>query len=284
MRRRVRRMRREQQMIRDFVFLALKGVRIVWVASVSKSGNTWLRYLLHNALYGQTTGGYEAESAIPHFVFLLDAVRAGTVRYTPANGILLVKTHALPYPGQDREGLFMPLSVGALYVYRNPKDICLSQINHMRITGKWRQSSDRDLAYEFLRGNLFPKEGRWQEHVTAWRTLPDFPVLQIRYEKLKSDTFTELARTIDFLGEKVDAARLHRAVERSSFEAMRQLEDLSGDAMGYGGAGGAAGRRFVNKGLSDQSISHFGSDFSSAFARTLGRPMEELGYSTEVIA
>lgn len=267
--------------VRGFALLALKGVRIVWVASVSKSGNTWLRYLLYNALYGETKGEGEPEHAIPHLVDMPGAVENGTAGYTPAKGFLLVKTHALPWSSANWQRLLMPLSAGVLYVYRNPKDICLSQINHMRLRGERADATDLELAFEFLEGNLFPQEGQWPSHITAWMELNDIPILQICYEQMKTDTVSELSKILDFIGEENDVETLHRAVEQSSFTSMQKLEEVSGNALGYSKTGGDTKRRFINKGLSNQSLSRFGAEFTHEFARKFGGPMRDLGYSTE---
>jgi hypothetical protein len=168
--------------------------------------------------------------------------------------------------------------VGAIYLYRNPVDVCLSQIGHMRRMRKYPDATDRDLGFRFLDGALFPQERLWAEHVAAWHAVTTFPVLSLSFEELKSSTGACLDRILRFLGEAPDRDTLAQAVSRSSLASMRALEEARPAAFGHATPRTVRAHRFVNQGLSDQSIAHLGVDFVQAFDRQYGAAMHDFGY------
>ncbi|HXT68218.1 MAG TPA: sulfotransferase domain-containing protein [Vicinamibacterales bacterium] len=270
---------------RTYLRILSRSWRIVWIASVSKSGNTWLRYLLFNSLFGVANRAGMPEETIPHWASLLDAVSRRTARATPAGNCLLLKTHTGPQPVDTGLMHFLqPLTAGAIYLYRNPVDVCLSQIRHMRLVGKYPRATDRELAFHFLESRLFPAEGHWFEHVTAWQRVTAFPVLFVRYEELKRSTAAVLRQILTFLGESVSTDRLDQAIAQSDLRTMRALEDAQGTGLGYRTARGDSTARFVNGGRSGQSVAQFGSDFVRAFDRRYGDAMVKLGYERPLTA
>jgi hypothetical protein len=262
--------------------LLLSGTQIVWIVSVSKSGNTWLRYLLFGALYGDVRGTGQPELAIPHWGQALRNYLFGLAKRTRRHRYMLVKTHALP--GDLRSGymgFLMPLTAGVIYVQRNPKDVCLAQINHLRLAGMRDDESDVDLAFDFLDGKLFPKEGPWSAHIRTWERWNGVPYLRLRYEDMKNDPALALRQSLELLEEVVAPDRIARAVEKASFQAMQRLEDRDGTAFGYRRRDADRRYRFVNKGLSNQSIDHLGEGFARAFHQRFEDPMREMGYRVD---
>jgi hypothetical protein len=260
-----------------FTRLVASDASIVWIASVSKSGNTWLRFMLHEALFGETTSGREPDETVPHWLHLPRLEKEGQLRRTPRGGHLVAKVHQKhDQTAKPTLRSYLRLTAGAIYVVRNPQDVLLAKIHHMRLTGMRDDESDEQLAEAFLAGRLFPGEP-WTEHVEGWGSAP-FPVLTVRYEDLKGRGPSELERILDFLGEPAESSSIQQIVERCSLAALQKLEDRTGDAFGYRPRGGRTDIRFVNKGLSGQSIAHFGSAFVAAFLRECGATMRRFDY------
>ena len=68
-------------------------------------------------------------------------------------------------------------------------------------------------------------------------------MLVVRYEDLKRDTLVEVKRMTSFLGWNVTEEQLVEAIEASSIESMRKLENskkLQLNSVGQGIVGGAA--------------------------------------------
>jgi hypothetical protein len=267
--------------VQTYCRLLSAPIPIIWIAAVSKSGSTWLRYMLFDLLCGPVAEQGQPERAFPRAPDYLGCYRRGTIVRTRATRCAFVKTHArVEQMHRDWHGLLVPFTVGAIYLYRNPKDICLSQINHARITGFCNDAPDDQLARMFLEGALFPGEGLWSQHVAEWMQVRQFPVLKISYEQLKTAPIDVVKHVMTFIGERADDAAVADAVGRCDFGAMRRLEEKYGNALGYSRPGGNSTRRFVNLGRSDQSLDRFGAAYCDAFASRFGVLMDQLGYGS----
>jgi hypothetical protein len=121
---------------------------------------------------------------------------------------------------------FDPIYKRVIYVVRDPRDVVLSQYHYQR---KRRVLEDdyplEKFVSRFLAGDVCPY-GSWGENVSSWLAArsgdPNF--LCIRYEDLKHDTETLVARLARHLGIPSELAVVRQTIERSSVERMRQLE------------------------------------------------------------
>lgn len=246
-------------------------MKVVWIASYPKSGNTWVRFLLHHYLWGEPRNSLELNLRIP------DLHRpAGRIDTSAAR--LLVKTHFalsenLPYLG---------LTDRAIHIRRHPKDVLLSGMNYWRLESG--QAPDAAAcARGFIEAGGDPAWikmgfGTWAEHAESWLSTDRFPVHAATYEGLRADTTGELRRMLEFLGEEIDEARLARAVELSDFERLRELErkekSRGGESLFRGGRDSLKrGAMFMNKGATGQKLPHAELDaaFDEAFAGALAR-------------
>jgi hypothetical protein len=98
-------------------------MRIVWLASFPKSGNTWLRFLVYSYMYGPPQASSEVGERIP------DIHHGAKLSVPPGDGQLFVKTHLMPGPNHP----FMDRTQGFVYVVRHPKDVLLSNLNYARL-------------------------------------------------------------------------------------------------------------------------------------------------------
>jgi hypothetical protein len=230
---------------------------IVWIASYPRSGNTWLRFLLANLLFGEVKSSTQLQRLIP------DIHRGIAGVHLWGTGTTLVKTHwcrsgALPLKAE---------TIGVIYLLRDPVDVMCSNLRHAMLrSGRLLTEADatrRRAAAEafveaylaagghpgFLRFGL----GTWQGNVASWLEdeLP-FPRLILRYEDLEADTAAALGRVSRFLGQAKVQEDFARAVDASSLQAMRTIEEaeIASGRDGYfyqarNQAGFALGLRFV---------------------------------------
>jgi hypothetical protein len=152
-------------------------------------------------------------------------------------------------------------------------------------------SPQREYALDFIarRGDaswIRAGYGTWAGHTRSWSGGggggessggPDFPILTVRYEELKSDTEPQLARILEFLSIPVDRHRLRQAIEHCSLSRLRNLE-VSSRAMTDISQLKNRDKFFFNKGLSNQSLAAFGEDLDSAFDAAFGDDAAALGY------
>lgn len=229
---------------------------IIWLASYPKSGNTWLRvylYQLVRILGGHPreehelnkldrASGYEAKlfglfdqflgkplaQATPLEVMSVRAlVHATVAERMPA--IAMLKTHNLMGEIKGMPTVNTAVSVGAIYIVRDPRDVAVSLTRHLGST------IDEAIAVMnspgFVTGNeaetAFEIWGSWRQHVESWTTNPDPSLLVVRYEDMMgmpTETFTAITRHI---GQAATAEQIAEAIELSSFDKLkRQEEDL----------------------------------------------------------
>ncbi len=200
---------------------------VTWIASYPKSGNTWVRFLLANATGERATLLQDLTDRIP----FVQAVSENDPRIDSPEG-LMVKTHRC-CSGDMKLGT---KTGRAIYVIRDPRDVLLSTIRYMPLRAKsmgrevpvWHLGAE-EYARRFIRTGGDPQWsggdiGPWAQNAASWTQEASFPVLTVRYEDLTTNAERELAGMLEFLGRPADEATIRRAVERSSFERLRQSD------------------------------------------------------------
>lgn len=196
---------------------------ICWLASYPKSGNTWVRFLLHQYFFGRAERSEEIAETIPDV-----HVTGRKPEGSPIAGWIAMKTHhrlSTKMPMADRTGC-------AIYIARHPRDVILSSLNYMKLIAPpeiARSIEPEGYVRNFIRlggDPLFIQFGFGSilEHAGSWMSSPSLMRLVVRYEDLKRRPETELTRMLHFLGHEADPERTRRAVEDSSFKRLRDLE------------------------------------------------------------
>jgi hypothetical protein len=181
-----------------------------FITSYAKSGNTWTRFLVASLLHPQEPMTLvKADELIPSTTLsrrYLDSV--------PRPRIL--KSHFPFDPGYRR----------VIYIVRDPKDVAVSQYYFKIKRGALPDGYPmEEFIDSFVRGEATPY-GSWREHVGSWLAArlgdPDF--LLLRYEDLHRQTEVEVARLAKFFGVEPTAQRIEWAIEQSSADRLRKLE------------------------------------------------------------
>jgi hypothetical protein len=196
---------------------------IYWLASYPKSGNTWLRFLACNLVFGEVKSAAALNQLAP------DLHEAGA-SFEPPDQPLLMKTHYC-YSSQLR---FADRTAAAVYVLRDPADVLVSNFHYSVRSGspggEQAERFDRYLdAFIAARGDprwIRMGMGSWEENARSWiGQRQRFPVLLIRYEELLADGARVAGQLCQALGITRDTAAVAAALEHSSFERMRQIEE-----------------------------------------------------------
>ncbi len=263
-------------------------MQTVWLASYPKSGNTWVRFLLYALMFGPPEKSIDVSKRIPDVHRPLPFDR-------PASGPMYAKTH---FELTDRHPA-LATTARAVHVVRHPKDVLLSALHYKRLSGKDEKKLPAEaFAREFLARAGDPAWanqgfGTWATHTTSWADNARFPVLSVRYEDLKADTPAALARIARFLEIEPDADAVARAVDASSFDALRALEvrekairtkNPNKERLFVGDQSAARkGVYFINAGKTGQSLDSLAPGLDDAFAQTFavahGDLLERFGYS-----
>lgn len=207
---------------------------IVALASPPGSGNTWVRYLLEQAV-GVYTGSIYCDPD-------LKAIYPG--EKVASGNVLVVKTHRYTtreLPTDMQAALGKKEYDKAILLLRNPYNSLLSEANR-----KW--NSDKSVSNHvglandiFLTGKkiviprvhyvivLLPttdltswdwfvqvKSGAWLAMLRTWLEQDHVPVMIIEYEKLMTDLRSEVLRMLKFLGREVPNESLDCAIDNAN--------------------------------------------------------------------
>jgi hypothetical protein len=177
-----------------------------------KSGNTWSRFLVANLLYPNRN---------PNWANIDELVPSPEV---------MSKRHfermQRPRVIWGVHDSFNARYKQVIYIVRDPRDVALSQYAHHR---KRKLIEDGHPFAEFLERFLAGEtneHGSWKHNVASWiaARYGDPGFLLVRYEDMISAPEQELGRIAGFLGVKTTSHDLAKAVEQSSPDRMRRLE------------------------------------------------------------
>jgi hypothetical protein len=228
---------------------------IVWLASYPKSGNTWTRTFLHNLIHA-TSGQTRAQkineldqfsvgsAAKPLFRDVIGfditdehraevaAARAKVQQNLAdaAEGLAFVKTHQAIVIDREHPTINFAVTAGAIYIVRNPLDVAISYAHHL--------GQSIDFAIDFMNmknaetsvteKQVYEVYGSWSQHVSSWTRKPHPAIYVMRYEDMLAKpqrTFGALARHLLFTPTE---KQLAEAIDRSSFERLREQEEKAG--------------------------------------------------------
>ena len=191
----------------------------VLLVSYPKSGSTWLRFLLADALTSRDADFDSVRDTVPP----LDRYRHAP-RLLPGGG-RVIRSHEPMAPNRVRQGQRV------ISLVRDGRDVALSYLAHERRYGRFDGDAGQ-FVDQFLAGRVDPY-GPWHEHVLASTSLEQAGrarVLQVRYEDLRTRPVDELARILSFCDvgpPRADVDVLAAVVARNTKEHMRAKETRS---------------------------------------------------------
>jgi hypothetical protein len=228
---------------------------IVWLASYPKSGNTWTRAFLHNLVHA-TSGEAQAQqinelnqfsmtsAAKAYFNEVLGfsptdkhldqiaAARARVQRYMAdlVEGLIFVKTHQALAVDRGHPTINFSVTSGAIYIVRNPLDVAISYAHHLgqSIDAAIEAMNLKNAETAVTDSQVYELYGSWSQHVLSWTRKPHRAIYVMRYEDMLAEpqkTFGALARHLLF---RPSEGELADAIDRSSFERLREQEEKEG--------------------------------------------------------
>jgi hypothetical protein len=228
---------------------------IVWLASYPKSGNTWLRVFLANLqqkdgkpadINALPTGSAadrrrfddalgvessdltrdEIERSRPAFYRALAAASAESIYLKVHDAYTLTSCGEPLFPGDGGSR--------AVYLVRNPLDVAISFAHHLRATTNAAidAMANPDFAFgawsDRIGLQLEQRLSSWSGHVLSWLDQGTIPVHLMRYEDMLREPTQTFGACLDFLEIDVGKSELERALDQSSFSALRTQEEAFG--------------------------------------------------------
>lgn len=184
----------------------------VFVASYPRGGSTWTRFVLYEILAGQPSSFDNVNHGIPEI-----GIHWKATPLLPGEG-RLIKTHE-PYRKEYRR---------AVYLVRDMRDVIFSQYSREKELGILYDDFDGYLV-KFLQGKI-SGFGPWQGHIQSWLESPlarTGDLLVLRFEDLKKNMESAVARMLDFFGVAAEPGAIRAAIANNTLERMREKEEQS---------------------------------------------------------
>jgi hypothetical protein len=251
-------------------------MKIVWLASYPRSGNTFVRRLLFSYLLGDNPESVEIKNYIPDIHKITDE---GRRLHTHLDRTVLVKSHYAFSPSHP----YRADTAGFIYVIRDPRDVLFSTYRYLtsmnqtdcRTLESFAKSFIDDLGAPFYRSIGF---GTWPEHVGSWLAATRFiRGTFVTYEELRTDAAKTLSGLVRFLGYDPDSDRIAAAAEACSFEKTlaHKHENRS---LGLEPSEEQVWLQAMGNGAIHQSLSHIHPDFESRYTERFGTISRLFGY------
>jgi hypothetical protein len=283
------------------------GRGIAWIASYPRSGNTWLRIFLH--FVNLAAGGMPLDRAAPDDVGSTTPAAAALpteleqfrgrepssltpleiAQSRPAsqaayarsrNGLSLLKTHTILGAVAGVPTVNPELTVGAIYLVRNPLDVVISLGHYL--------GCSRTQAIAFLNApefgatprTYFETWGSWSENVRSWTSQPRQDTLVLRYEDMVAEPLVALTRAVRHLRLPATPADIVEAAQRSSFQELQKAEGEKG----FREHPSTTGSKFFRQGQPGQWRSQLGDDEIRAVVMAHHAQMKRFGYLDDNLA
>lgn len=229
----------------------------VFIGSYPRSGSTWLRFILHEILTGESS---RFENVNLRIAFV---GRHGKAPALLPGGARLLQTHEA-YRKEYRR---------AIFVVRDPRDVALSEFAFQKARG-WVDGEFQTYLESFLQGEV-NGFGSWQDHARSWLDAADADPNKVRvyrYDELRQATQSSLTSLLEFLEVRVDGQKIADAIANNSLQEMRKKEQLSPQKV-------SQKDRFVRSGSVGGWRENLTEDQISLVNRSLGPELKRLGYS-----
>jgi hypothetical protein len=248
---------------RPLIWLRHRGLHDsdMFLASYPRSGNTWLRFVLSEALSGEEIDFDNINSFIPELKWHKDArpLLQGNGR--------VIKTHE-HYRKEYKK---------AIYIVRDVRDCALSQ--HARTKEIGISPPDFDVYLrQYLEGHA-NQYGTWHQHLRSWldgTLAKEGKLLVIKFEDLRRNPEDAVTRMVLFAGVPMDAERIRAALANNSVDRMRAKEEKSQKLFQSKTEQG----RFVRKGAVQGWRATMTPAQLQMFERYAGPELARMGYSS----
>jgi len=238
----------------------------IFITSYPKSGNTWVRFLIANMLYSDgSTNFFNINQRVPDIYTLTDHKLLGVA--SPR----CLKSHEYFDPRYPR----------VIYVVRDVRSVVVSLYHHLQMLKQLPEDQNIDeFVLKFLSGTT-NNYGSWRENVLSWTSVRAESAdrfLLVKYENLKDDCESELARISDYLQLGKSAAEIEQIVQLSSFERMKKLESEGIDSKMLGKKHRSVKTGFVRAGKTTDWKQLLSEESLHTIDVECGDLLENLGY------
>ncbi|XP_077015413.1 amine sulfotransferase-like [Tamandua tetradactyla] len=188
----------------------------VFIITYPKSGTIWAQQILSLIHYEGHRNKTENVETLDRAPFLEYNMRKVDFSKMPSPRIF--SSH-IPYYLAPR-GL-KNKKAKIVYIYRNPKDILVSYYHFSNLVVRLQASDNLEqFMKQFLDGKVVGS--RWFDHIRGWyEHKHDFNILFMKYEDMKKDLKSSVAKLCSFLGKELSEEDLDTVVRQATFQNMK---------------------------------------------------------------
>ena len=277
---------------------------IIWIASYPKSGNTYLRSFL-SSYYFSKNGKFDFSllENIKNFPGIhysknrsdsnLEASRNWIINqnyFFKKEKLNFLKTHNSIKPFEGNRFTTKDQTIGAVYIYRDPRNIITSLKNHYSMNYQNAfdfMTDDKSFiiqdSYDNDKSN-FTYLGSWESHYKSWFSIKDFRIMLIKYEDLqdrKFEIFLDLVKFVNSLAdkdEKVNEKKLEKSIKSTNFSVLKNSERNHGFVESVKSKISGQKVNFFNLGFNNRWKKNLPQDFQASMSDYFKEDLKFLKY------
>ena len=278
---------------------------IIWISSYPKSGNTYLRSFISSYFFSKK-GKFD-------FDLLLNILQFPSIKFSKkkisseaeacqswiynqqqffsGDKLHFVKTHSSLNQYRGHNFTNKNLSLGAIYIVRDPRNLITSMTNHYSLSYEQaylkiinekqtllEKSTDGDYSnFTFL--------GSWSDHYKSWKNTNEFKTLFIKYEELENNKLETFKKTINFINSlkqdksSINEKKLINSINSTNFSNLRNKEENEGFEESVYSKSGEK-KRFFNLGFNNRWQKILPKNILYKLNKNLQNDLNDLGYDS----
>ena len=276
----------------------------VWLASYPKSGNTLVRSmlaayffsddgkfnfnLLNNILQFPYVGLFKKigvdikneKEVIKNYIKVQQYINK-------KSSIQFLKTHSYLFNIDKNAFTNLNLTLGVVYIVRDPRNVLLSAANHNQLTQE--QTLELMVKSHILGSknsdNLITYNGTWNSNYNSWKSFKNInKYLLIKYEDLISDKENTFKKILNFIHKLngsnfvLNEKKFKNIIESTDFQKMQKLEEQSGFAESMVNKKTGKKVKFFNLGSENKWEKFLNKDLQKKIEESFRDEMIELKY------
>ncbi len=278
---------------------------IIWISSYPKSGNTYLRSFISSYFFSKK-GKFD-------FDLLLNILQFPSIKFSKkkisseaeacqswiynqqqffsGDKLHFIKTHSSLKQYRGYNFTNKNLSLGAIYIVRDPRNLITSMTNHYSLSYEQaylkiinekqtllEKSTDGDYSnFTFL--------GSWSDHYKSWKNTNEFKTLFIKYEELENNRLETFKKIINFINSLkqdkslINEKKLINSINSTNFSNLRNKEENEGfEESVYSNSGEK--KRFFNLGFNNRWQKILPKNILYKLNKNLQNDLNDLGYNS----
>ena len=210
-------------------------------------------------------------------------------QFFSGENVHFIKTHNSLNQHNGNSFTTKNLSLGCIYIVRDPRNIITSMTHHYSLTYEqaYKKLIDENasLLEKSREGDYsnFTFLGSWSSHFKSWKNSKDFKTLFVKYEDLENNKYDTFKKIVQFINElKKDKSSLNEkkflnSINSTNFSNLRNKEEIEGFDESVNSKSGER-KRFFNLGFNNRWQKILPKNILTKLNNNLQSDLNDLGY------